>query len=114
MVKCILAALIMVFAILGICEVIYFIRSIFLIPSVKFKTSAIVVLKPECFVEQIRFLQAKYRWYGHSFANDIFFIIDDLNEDQRKVCLEYSGNGYHFCEIGDVTHLINIIEMRDF
>ena len=109
MVKCVLSVVVMLFVLSGICDLIYRIRAFFLYPSVRFKTAVVVVLNPESYIQQIKFLQAKFRWFGHAFANDIIFITDELDGDQLHNCKRFYDKNYYFSQTENVENILNKI-----
>lgn len=113
MVESILLVLALLFAISGLCEFIFFVLALIFLPDIKFKTVSVVRLKPECYVQQIKFLRLKYRWYGHAFANKIVFLLDDLSKEQKQISEYFSDSAFYFVYIEDLADLLNFIETQE-
>lgn len=92
MVKTVLLILLIIFAVSGICEFIYFIKMLFYFPGKRFKTYTFVMLESGYALCQLEYLWQKIRWNGDSFSNGIIATDDSLETKEILSCAEYAKN----------------------
>lgn len=109
MVKTILLTLLAVFAISGICELLYIVRMLFFMPKKRFNSYMFVVLQSENALKQLNFIWQKILWHGDIYANGIIAVADNLSADEKKQCSEYiNGKNIFLCSINDIPNNINL------
>ena len=89
MVKTILLLLLLIFAVAGICELVFFIKMLFYFPGKKFKTYTLVQLEQGYAVRQLVYLWQKILWNGEGYSNGILAITDNLQEKELLNCIRY-------------------------
>ncbi len=89
MIKSILLVFLLFFAVVGICEFIYIIRSAVSYPSKRFRNYVFVVLESGHAIEQLKFLWLKIRWQGDEFASGIVAVSDFLQPEEISFCNDF-------------------------
>lgn len=109
MVKTILLLLLLIFAVAGICELIYNFKMIFHFPGKKFNKYVFVVLDEGFAVRQLDFLWQKMRWQGDGFANGIIALTDKLKTKEIINCAEYiKDKSIVLCPLDEVSEFLNL------
>ncbi len=104
MVKTILLVLCIVFAVLGLCEIIYFTKMFFYYPGVRSKNLIFVVLNNKYALKQLNFLWQKIKWQGDDYANAIIAITDNIDEFEMQNCKKFVfGKNIALCELKTLT-----------
>lgn len=85
-IKGILTALTVVFAILGISETIHTVRLICFSPHKKSGAYSVLILNPQRCVEQILFAKEQLSWLGNDFADCVFAVTDAISDEQAEEC----------------------------
>lgn len=107
MVKAVLLILLLIFAVSGLCEFIYFIKLLFYFPGKRFKTYTLVNLESGYALQQLEYLWQKICWNGDGFSNGVMAIADALETKEIISCTEYIKNkNIILCTKNDLsTHL---------
>ena len=107
MIKAILLTLAVIFAVLGLCDIIYAVKSAFLFPGVKTNGYFVLRLKKGFALQQLKYYAEKKRWYGNEFCDKIIAITDDLDNSEKSSCDNYiSRSDILLCDIyGAIYHL---------
>lgn len=85
-IKYFLILLFLIFSIIGICECIYILRTLFFLPKEITHSYLIVTLKNGSAVEQLNYLWQKIKWHGDSYAEGIIALVDNLSLDEISDC----------------------------
>lgn len=87
-----LMALLMIFAIIGICELIYIVRLLICHPNIRMQNYSLIVLDKNQAIKQLLYLWQKIRWQGDEFAIGIVAITDNLDYDEICECEKFTHN----------------------
>ncbi len=90
MVKTTLFIFFVVFAVLGLCEVIYFFKMLFYYPGMRCNNCIIIVLKDKYALRQLNFLWQKLKWLGNGYASVIIAITDYLELEEISSCADFT------------------------
>ena len=89
MVKSILLILVVFFTVLGICEIINFIKLLFYYPGIKTKKYTIAILHNNYAIKELMLYWQTLKWYGEIYSNTISAIVDDLDNNEILDCYEF-------------------------
>lgn len=92
MVETILFILLLIFAVLGLCEFICGIRIAFFYPGRFFKSYTIVFLSDGHAIEELRYLWEKIRCHGDDFSQGILAITDTLGNKEIISCKDFAAD----------------------
>ncbi len=102
-VKTILFALVLIFAVIGICEIIYIIKMIISYPGIRVKNFSIIILKSKYSIKQLNYIWQKIKWYGDSYALGVIAITDALDNNEVSMCFEFaSGKNITLCRTDSI------------
>ncbi len=90
MVKFLLLIFLLLFAVSGICELIYFLKMLFYYPSLRIHNYSLVVLKSGNAVRQLNYIWQKLKWYGEDFSRGIIAVVDNLDISEISSCNEFA------------------------
>lgn len=108
MVKTLLLILLLIFAVSGLCEFIYFVKMLFYFPGKRVKTYTFVRLESGYALRQLEFLWQKIRWNGDSFSNGIIAMSENLETKEVMCCTEYiKGKNIILCSRKQLSEYIN-------
>ncbi len=103
-VKSIFIAVLFILAILGICEFLYFLRSLFAYPGIRTNNYTIIVLKEKFAIKQLNFLWQKLSWYGNDFSCGIIAITDFIDDDEIILCNDFCvGKNIFLCDLNSLS-----------
>lgn len=88
-VKSILLISLLIFAVMGICELIYIIKMFFYYPGIRVNNYTLVVLKSNYAIKQLTFLWQKIRWQGDGYALGIIAITDNIKTKEILICNKF-------------------------
>ncbi len=91
MVKSLLLVFLLLFAVGGICELIYFLRMLFYYPNLRVNNYSVIVLKSGNAVRQLNYIWQKFRWYGEDFSRGIIAIVDNLDTIELLNCNKFAN-----------------------
>lgn len=98
MVKSILFALLLIFAVIGICEIIYIIKMMIYYPGIRIKNYSVIVLKSKYSIKQLNYIWQKINWYGDSYALGVIAITDALDNNEVSMCTRFArGKNIALC-----------------
>ncbi len=110
MVKIAFVVIFSLLAIWGLCELVFAIRLIFLMPKNNFNTYTLLVPDNEEALLQLNCVYERLKWCGNSYATAIIVVIDNLSEKDLSYCKEFAKDkNIFFCEFCDIKEVINII-----
>lgn len=92
MVKAILLTVFVLFAVVGICEILYIIKMLFYYPGIRFNSYIIIVLKKESALKQLNYVWQKIKWHGDSFASGIIAVTDYIDDNELADCKKFIIN----------------------
>ncbi len=92
MVKSILLMLLIVFAVLGLCEFICGLRIAFFYPGRRFKSYSILFLSKGNAVQELRYLWEKFRCHGEDYSHGILAINDSLEDKEIVSCRDFAAD----------------------
>lgn len=108
MVKTLLLILLLIFAVSGLCEFIYFVKMLFYFPGKRVKTYTFVRLESGYALRQLEYLWQKIRWNGDSYSNGIIAINENLETKEIISCAEYiKGKNIILCSKQQITEYID-------
>ena len=97
MIKAFLVTIGIIFAMAGLCELIYILRLLIASPK-GIRNNYTVLMLRESFAEaQLRFCAAQLKWLGGSFAQTVIAVTDGISKEKLR---EYSAvftDGFVFC-----------------
>lgn len=106
--------LILIFASLGICDIIHAVKSALLFPDEKPVCYCVINLKSGCALQQLKFLSERKRWYGSEFCDKIFAIGDSLDILEKSYCENFTyGSDIYVCDSDSLSGFINGIEFEE-
>lgn len=98
MVREILVAITLIFAVCGICEFIYIIKMFFIYPGVRTRNYSIIVLQKDYSIEQLNYIYQKIKWNGDEFSSGIVAFTDLLEQNEIDMCNKFiSCNKIYLC-----------------
>ena len=114
-------ALLMFFAVIlcvmGITELICFLKIFMLSPHCGENKYLTVFLKKEDYSLQLACAVETYRWHGNSMFNGIIALTDELSSEDISFCAKtYAsklGKIIHFCNVSDIELLLNNVKKQD-
>lgn len=107
MVKSILFVLLIILAVMGICELIYLFRMLFYFPGQRVNGYFVIVLKSGCAVNQLNFIWQKMKWHGDNFANAVIAIVDNLDMSEKLICSKFIiEKNIFLCNMSSVSQCI--------
>ena len=107
MIEAVLLTVAVMFAALGVCEFINFIKTLFLFPGVKTDNCSVIYLKSGHAINQLRFFSAKLRWYGSEYCDKIIAITDDLGDIEAAACEKYCyGSDIRLCRTDGINSVL--------
>lgn len=89
MINLVLISFLLLFVVLGICDLIYIIRLLFYFPKTLTPSYSFIVLKKGFAFGQLNFIWQKIKWYGDEFAVGIIAITDQLDENELLKCKRF-------------------------
>lgn len=92
MIKAVLAAFFILFAVSGICEMLHDIRLAFISLGRNKGTYSLVWLKPGRAVKQLRFVSEQMRWHGERYAGYIIALTCEIDADELSDCAKAAEN----------------------
>lgn len=108
MIKAILLTLTVIFAVLGLCDIIYTVKTMLLYSGVKSDNYLVVFLRKGYAYSQLKFYSYKLRWYGNEFCDRIIALTDNLSEMEIADCEELCyGTRIYLCNFVDIKSVIN-------
>ena len=114
MIKAIFLTLAIIFAVLGLCDVIYAVKSALLFPDTKTRSYLVFNLKKGYGLQQLRYFSQKKRWYGSEFCDKIVALNDDLDFVENSSCENYiAPDDVVVCDTNRLRELLNDFEHGD-
>ncbi len=92
MIKSILLMLLIVFAVMGLCEFICGLRIAFFYPGRRFKSYSILYLSEGLAVQELRYIWEKYRCHGEEYSHGILAISDGLDDKEIISCYDFAAD----------------------
>ncbi|MDO4607700.1 MAG: hypothetical protein Q4B40_00725 [Clostridia bacterium] len=92
MVKTLLLIFLVLFAVSGICELIYFLKMMFYYPNLRVHNYSLIILKSGNAVRQLNFVWQKLRWYGEDFSKGIIAVVDNLDTAEILNCTGFAND----------------------
>lgn len=107
MIKAVLFAFLIVFAVSGICDFLFFLKIIICYPEKDFSNYVVTVLKKGTALTQLGLLSERLNWYGKGYADRIFAVVSNLDEDEINECREYvRSSNIILCGRDEISDLI--------
>ena len=114
MIKAIILTITVVFSVLGLCDFIYAIKSMFLYSGAKSDNYFIVFLKSGHAYTQLKYYSYKLRWYGGEFCDKIIALTDGLSEIEIADCEELCyGTKIYLCRFKNIKNVINSFKIGE-
>ena len=92
MVNLVLISLLLIFSVLGICDLIYTIRLLFYNPKIRTESYPFLVLRKGYAIKQLNFIWQKIKWYGDEFSIGIIAVTDQLDYNELVECKCFADN----------------------
>lgn len=92
MVKSILFMLLVVFAVLGLCEFICGLRIAFFYPGRYFKSYTVISLSSGHAAQELRYLWEKIRCHGDDFSQGILALSDTIDNKEIMLCRDFAAD----------------------
>ncbi len=92
MVNLVLISLLLIFSVLGICDLIYVIRMFFYYPNMRIQSYSFLILKKGYAIKQLNFIWQKIKWHGDEFSIGIIAVTDKLEDDELQECKRFSDD----------------------
>lgn len=89
MVKAFLLVFLILFAVVGICELIYILKMFLFFPGFRVKNYSLIVLKSGSALKQMDYIWQKNKWYGDSYASGVIALTDNIKEKELLECSQY-------------------------
>lgn len=83
-----------IFSIIGLCDLMHYIKLLLLKPSKKADTMLLIRLSGESDFENINYINEKYRWHGGYLAKRIVFLFNDSTD--KNLIEQFEGNSLCF------------------
>lgn len=86
MIEIILISIIVIFTVLGICELIHTIRLFFIVPKRRYYNYSLLYLKKGKALKQLKFAIEQRKWFGDTYAEFIIAVYDELDDKELNFC----------------------------
>lgn len=88
-VKALLLIFLLLFTVLGLCDVIFTVKLFFYYPGIRTSNYTIIYLNNKYALKQLNFVWQKIKWYGDEYACGIIAITNSLNEQVISQCRKF-------------------------
>lgn len=103
MVKSILLVSLIIFAVGGICELIYLLRMFFYHPGVPTQNYSILVLERGKALKQLNYIWQKIIWNGNDYAKGIIALTDYIEANELLTCNKFiKGKNIILCTANEL------------
>lgn len=110
MIKALLIAFLIIFALSGICDFLFFLKIVICYPDKKFSNDVVTVLKKGSALTQLGILTERLNWYGKCYADRIFAVVSDLDENEINECRgNIKNQNVILCTWDDIADLMAVV-----